>query len=440
MGERLGMARLKPVLIALGLLVIQSAPTLAVSSAPPPPTQAMRIVAVVNGDVITNSDVENRTRLFAMSTGLPMTPDVLDRLKQQITRQLIDEKLRFQEVERRHIVIPDKAIAEAIHDIETRNGLPAGGLRQKLSAGGVGQLTLIDELRTQLGWTQVIREQLGDQVKVTDAEVTEQQRLLAQQVGKPEYRVGEIFIPVEDAAAAADAQRFAETVISELRAGAPFPVVAAQFSQSQTALQGGALGWVQSNQLDPEVAKLVAEMPAGAVSNPIKVPGGISIVTLQGKREIGRDVGTALSLRQVFFPFSSALDPQAPTEQQKQALEKAKGISASVHSCDQMEQIAKANNSPRPADPGEVRLDTVNPPTFRQMLATIPFDRATQPLVTSDGIAVMIVCSREEKNLAQQSKQETQAQLLNERIELLSRQLLANLRRHATIDLRQKGA
>jgi peptidyl-prolyl cis-trans isomerase SurA len=426
---------------AVALLLAQPVAALAVSAPPAPTTQqAMHIVAVVNGDVISNADVDNRTRLFALSTGLPMTQDVLDRLKQQITRQLVDEKLRFQEVQRRKIVIPDKAIAESIHDIETRNGMAAGALRQKLTAGGAGQRTLIDQLRTQLGWTQVLREQLGDQAKITDAEVVEQQRVLAALVGKPEYRVGEIFIPVEDPAASADAQRFAETVISELRAGAPFPVVAAQFSQNQTALQGGALGWVQPNQLDPEVARLVAEMPIGAISNPVKVPGGFSIVTLQAKREIGRDVGTALSLRQVFLPFTSALDPQAPTEQQKQALEKARGISASVHTCEQMEQVAKANNSPRPADPGEIRLESINPPVFRQMLASIPFDRATQPVVAADGIAVMIVCSREEKNLAQQSKEEVQAQLLNERVELLSRQLLATLRRHATIDLRARGA
>ena len=163
----------------------------------------------------------------------------------------------------------------------------------------------------------------------------------------PSIRVGEIFIPVDDPANAADAQRFAETVISELRAGAPFAVVAAQFSQNQTALQGGELGWVQPNQLDPEVARLVAEMPVGAISNPVKVPGGFSIVNLQAKREIGREVGTVVSLRQVFLPFTSALNPQAPTEQQKQALEKARSISASVHSCEQMEQAAKANNSPR---------------------------------------------------------------------------------------------
>ena len=98
----------------------------------------MRIVAVVNGDVISNADVENRTRLFALSTGLPMTPDVLDRLKQQITRQLIDEKLRMQEVQRRHIVIQDKAIADAIQDIESRNGLPPGALRQKLARTASG--------------------------------------------------------------------------------------------------------------------------------------------------------------------------------------------------------------------------------------------------------------------------------------------------------------
>ena len=412
---------------------------LAAPPMPPPATQATRIVAIVNGDVISNADVENRARLFALSTGLPVTQDVLDRLRQQITRQLVDERLRMQEVQRRHIVIQDKTIAQSITEIETRNGLPAGALRQKLAADGVSQRTLIDQIRTQLGWTQVLREQLGEKVTISDAEITEQQRLLAQQVGKPEYRVGEIFIPVDDPANQADAQRFAETVITELRAGARFPVVAAQFSQNQTALQGGELGWVQANQLDSEVARLVAQMPVGAVSNPVKVPGGFSIVTLQGKREIGREVGTAVSLRQTFLPFTSALNPQAPTEQQKQALEKARNISASVHSCEQMEQAAKTNNSPRPADPGEVRLETVNPPAFRQVLATLPPDRASQPIVTSDGIAVLIVCSREQKNLAQQTKQEVQSQLLNERVELLSRQLLANLRRHAAIDIRTGG-
>ena len=412
----------------------------ATAAVPTPPSQeATRIVAVVNGEVITNIDVDNRTRLFALSTGLPMSPDVLDRLKSQITRQLIDERLRMQEVQKRKIVVPDKDIAQAIRDIEQHNGLPPGALRQKLAADGVSQRTLIDQIRTQLGWSQVLRQQLGDQAQVTDAQVAEQQKLEAQLVGKPEYRVGEIFIPVEDPANRADAERFAETVIAELRKGAAFPVVAAQFSQTQSALQGGELGWVQPNELDPEVAQLVQQMPIGAISNPVPVPGGFSIVTLQGKREVGHDMATILNMRETFLPFSTTLNPQEPTDQQKQTLEKARAISASVHSCPQMEQVAKANNSPRPADPGDIRLDTINPPAFRQLLATLPFDHASQPLVAADGIAVVIVCSRDEKNLATMPDPEMRSRMLSERVELASRQLQRDLRRQAVIDIRSKN-
>lgn len=424
---------------ALSLLLsatLRPAMVHAAAAVAPPSQEATRIVAVVNGDVISNADVDNRARLFALSTGLPMSPDVLDRLKPQITRQLIDERLRMQEVQHRKIVVPDKDIATAIHDIEQRNNMSAGALRQKLAADGVSQRTLIDQIRTQLGWSQVLRQQLGDQAQVTEAQVTEQQKLEAQLVGKPEFQVGEIFIPVEDPANRADAQRFAETVISELRKGAAFPVVAAQFSQTQTALQGGELGWVQANELDPQVADLVQQMPVGAISNPVPVPGGFSIVTLQGKREVGHDVGTVLTMRQTFLPFSTPLNPQAPTDQQRQTLTKAREISTSVHSCSQMEQVAKTNNSPRPADPGDVRLEAVNPPPFRQLLATLPFDRASQPLVAADGIAVVIICSREEKNLAAMTTPEMRQRILGERVELASRQLQRDLRRQATIDVR----
>ncbi len=83
---------------------------------------------MVNGDVISEADIANRARLFAISTGLPMSPEVIDRLKPQILRQLIDERLRVQEAQRRKIVIQDAQIAAAIKDIETRNSMPAGAL------------------------------------------------------------------------------------------------------------------------------------------------------------------------------------------------------------------------------------------------------------------------------------------------------------------------
>ena len=395
-----------------------------------------RIIAVVNTDVISTGDVDNRARLFALSTGMRLSPDVIDRLKPQIVRQLIDERLRMQEAQRRKIVVPDQAIAAAIRDIEQRNNLPAGMLRMRLSVDGVGQRTLVSQIRAQLAWNQVLREQMGERGAVTEADVEAQQRLLDQLVGKSEFRVGEIFIPIDDPAQTADAQRFAETVIQELRHGAPFAIVAAQFSQSQGALEGGDRGWVQLSQLDPSVAELVTQMPQGAISNPVKVPGGFSVVTLFGKRELGREMGTALTLRQTFLPFATPLNPQAPTEQHKQVLERARGITSSVRSCEQMEEVAKSGDPSRPIDPGEVRLEGVSPPQFRAILANLPIGRPSEPLVSPEGIAVIVICSREQKIMASVTKQDIQRYLVNERVELLSRQMLRDLRRQATIQIR----
>jgi peptidyl-prolyl cis-trans isomerase SurA len=404
------------------------------STASLPPLEG--IVAVVNGDVISQGDVTARTRLFALSTGLPMTPDVLARLRPQVTRQLVDERLRLQEEQKRKIVVSDKEIADAVASIEQRNGMQPGTMRAKLGAEGVALRTLYDQTRVQLGWSRVLRDELGPRAEITDADVANQQQAMKAQVGQTEYRVGEIFLPIEDPTKAADTAHFADTVIGQLRAGAPFSVVAAQFSQSQTALQGGDLGWIHLNQLDPQVAAIVSQMPEGAISNPITVPGGISIVTMHGKREVGKDMATMLSLRQVFLPFSTPLDPKNPTEQQKKQLLAAESISKTVHSCEGIEAANKAAGSTRPADPGEVRMEGLNP-TMKSLLAGLQPGQVSRPLISIDGIGLIMICSSTQKNMAEAgSKQEISNQLLDQRVELVSRQLVRDLRRRASIDMR----
>ena len=439
----------RPALLAAAILVagpVQAAPALERGANAPHTAQsnpdAMRIAAVVNGDVITNADIDARTRLFVMSTGMPGSPDVLQRLRPQIRRQLVDERLRMQEAQRRKIVIPDQAIAAAVRDIEQRNNLPAGALRAKLNADGVTFRTLVDQIRAQLAWTEVLRAMLAEKGGVTPNDVKDRQTLLAQMVGQTQYRLGEIFIPIDDPANAADAEHFADTVIHELHSGAPFPLVAAQFSQTQNALEGGDLGWMQPNQLDPAIAGLVGQMPLGAISNPVRVPGGIEIVQLRGKRELGQEIGTVLTARQAFLPFSTPLnDPQNPTDQQRQTLTRAREASSTLRSCDAMEQFVKTNKlDSRPVDPGEIRLEAVQPPQFKALLASIPIGKATEPLITHDGIMIMVVCSRDEKNAATVSAEEVEHLLIGERVELLSRQAMRDLHRQANIDLRGGGA
>ena len=441
------------VVLLLAALAVMSAPALAQAgpapaSAPPRPAPARAqhtdasppgaasIVAVVNGDVISRSDVDNRRRLFALSTGMPASPDVLDRLTPQVTRQLVDERLRLQEVQRRHVIVHDAEIASAIGEIEQRNNMPGGTLRRRLSADGVAFRTLVDQVRVQIGWGRVLRQVLGQQNEVAEADIQEQANLLKEQTGQQEFRFAEIFVPISEPAQADEARRFADTIIQQLRVGAPFPVVAAQFSQSQTALQGGDEGWEQPNQIDPAVLGVLQEMPPGAISNPIAVPGGLSIVTLRGKREIGHDPATMVTVRQVFLPFTARLDPSAPTAQQQQVLEQAHRISASAKTCEDIEAANKAAGSNRPSDPGELRVEGVAVPALRQMLATLPPGKASPALVADDGVAVIMVCTREEKNLGVPGKQELTQRILSERVELASRQLMRDLQRRAVIDQR----
>jgi len=429
-----------PVLLALALA---AGPAVAQPAARQPrpappaagaPAGANRIVAVVNGDVVTENEVASRARLFALNVGLQPGGDLLTRIRPQIMRQLIEERLRLQEIQRRRILVGDDEVAQAIGDIETRNGVPSGGLRAQLRAAGVEPRVLYDQLRAQIGWSRFVRGLLGPNAEPSEQAVQEAVAAHAARVGQPEFLVSEIFVPVEDPSNAAETRRFVDDVIGRLRQGLPFPIAATQFSQSQTALQGGDLGWVSAEGMDPSVAAVVNRMPPGAISNAIEVPGGFQIVALRQKRETGRENATMVTIRQAFLPFTAALDPQNPTEQQRAQLTRAQGIRGG---CDAVEAAARAANSPRPADPGgELRLETLSPPPLRQLVAGLTPGRPSQPIVTPDGILVIAVCTRETRNLANYTPEMAKQQLLRDRAENLSRQQIRDLRRRAVIEMR----
>ncbi|GAA3665707.1 MULTISPECIES: peptidylprolyl isomerase [Acetobacter] len=397
------------------------------------------IVAVVNSIPLTKRDVDNRGKLFALSTGLPVSDDLMARLRPQIIRQMIDEKLRTQEILSRHINIAPEQIAAAIGNIEKRNGMPAGTLRNHLAKDGVSLTTLIDQLRVQIGWIQVLRQELGPRSRVSAGDIAQRQAALKREEGRTEYEISEIFVKVDDPRHAEEELAFTNTVIDELRKGAPFPIVAAQFSQSQTALDGGSMGWVQEDELDPSVVDIVRRMPVGigAVSNPITVPGGFLIVTLNGKRVVGKEIGHMVDIRQAFVAFDTPLDPQHVTPQQEAALQKAMHISQTTHSCPEMEAANRGEGEKRPSNPGELPLERLNP-QMQSVLAELPIGQVSRPMVSREGIDLLMVCSKSEKNFSNRSPSEIADQLMNERVEQAARQLDSDLHRRAMIDLRVK--
>ncbi|GBQ93294.1 peptidyl-prolyl cis-trans isomerase [Asaia krungthepensis NRIC 0535] len=400
-----------------------------------PPEDA--ILGTINGQVLTERDVDNRGKLFALSTGLNISPDLMQRLRPQIIRQLVDERIKTQEILKRHINVEPQQIAQAINNIEARNGMPKNALRDRLAQDGVSLTTLIDQIRVQIGWMQVLREEISGRGRITAREISQREEALRAEEGRAQYNVSEIFIPVADPRHAETELEFTRTIITQLRNGAPFPIVAAQFSQAQTALDGGTMGWVQEDSLDPPVVDIVRQMPIGAISNPVKVAGGYVIVTVNGKRTIGHQNVTMVTVRQAFFPFTSPLNPQNPTDQQKLALQKATSAAQSVHGCDAMEALNRSLGEKHPSDPGgQLVLERLNP-QMRQVLSDLPTGQSSRPLVSTDGIALLAVCSKGQKNIAQQSPSEIADSLMNERVEQASRQLERDLERRSVIEMRK---
>lgn len=404
------------------------------SSSDPVHNDESKIVAIINGQLLTQRDINNRERLFQLTAGIHLSPDVMEHMRPQLIKQLITERLHIQEMLRRNVNISPEQIAKAIAGIEKQNNMPENALRNKLSADGVSLSTLIDQIRLQLGWGRVIQQELGSQTRITAKEVEQREAALKREVGQPEYLINEIFVPVENARHPEQELQFTETIIQQLHNGAAFPIVAAQFSQSQSALQGGALGWVQEDNLDPEVVAIARKMPIGAISNPIKVAGGYIIAMLSGRRTIGNEMGTLMRVKQIFLPFSSKLNPQQPTPQQVATLNQASKFKNSLHNCQDVEKISEKNNNIKLSDPGELQLERLNP-EMANILKNLQPGQVSKPLVSLDGIALLMVCSREKKNLSDISASEIANQLLNQRVEQISQQLDRDLHRQAIIEI-----
>ena len=413
-----------------------SVPALA-QPAPPPPAAPVpgatgaSIAAVVNGQVVTDADVMARARLLAVSTGMPLTTDALARMKPQIIKLLVDQTLQMQEINRRAVIVPEPDIEASIAHIEQGNNMQPGMLRGKLEAAGVPFSTLVSQIRTELGWQSVLHQVLGQDLQPTPGDMNAEKKALATQMNSAQYHIAEIFIPVPDPADEQTAKTFANAVIAQLRTGAPFPVIAAQFSQNSSALQGGDLGFVSPIQLDPATAAVVTTMPVGAISNPIRVPGGYDIVQLQEVHQPGGQSQVVLSIRQAFAAYPVITNGTVGPAQGA-VIEKLVTAGKNVHSCQDMEALNTAMGNIRPADPGPVVLAQVTPPQFQALLTTLPIGQPSRPLIAADGVSIVVVCTRQTQAAGLPADKDIGDMIIERRVDLESQQLLDNLH-HSSI-------
>jgi peptidyl-prolyl cis-trans isomerase SurA len=262
--------------LALGLLAAPLAPAARAQDV------VERIAAVVNQNIITTQDLLNRIDLAIISSGLPNTPETRQRLAPQVLRGFIDETLEGQEARRLKLEALPIEVDRAFASIAERNHMTADQLASYLAGKGLNPGILRNQLKGQIDWLKVVTRELRPKIVVTREQVD--LALKSEAAGDEEIHLGEIVLPVYSPDQEASVMKDADNLVASIRNGGDFAALARQLSAAQTASQGGDLGWVRLSSLIPQLRAVVATMPPGTVTSPIRTQNGIYVFQMRDRR------------------------------------------------------------------------------------------------------------------------------------------------------------
>ncbi len=387
-----------------------------------------RIAAIVNDDIISMFDLNSRVDLVIATSGLPDSTEMRTRIRPQVLRSLIDERLQLQEAKKRNVAVTKSEMDNAVASIEQQNKLPRGGLEQYVEKAGLRPDTLMEQIRANIAWQKLISRQYRQSVTVTPEEIDEELAKVKAARGEEEDRVAEILLnvnsPDEERAVRENAERLAE----QIRKGARFDALARQFSHGATAAVGGDLGWVRPPELEPPVAAAVAKLKPGEVSAPVRTIAGYHILLLtERRRAMSADPSDVkLTLDQLFLPSQG---------DGKAASDLASVIGQTVEGCGDMERVVKEARSPRPARLGQFTLGELSA-EMRNLVEPLKVGKLSKPLKTDGGLLMVMVCERNEPKVALPTRQQIESALVLQRLNMLGRRHLRDLHLSAVIDVR----
>jgi peptidyl-prolyl cis-trans isomerase SurA len=390
----------------------------------------MRIAAVVNDEVISAYDLNQRVLMVMVTGRIPDTDENRRRLTEQVLRNMIDEQLQLQEAKRLNIRVSDEEIGKLLVKLNAQNKLPPGTIESVLVRAGVDINALKGKLRADEAWTKLIRERLQQQVFISDEEVDEELKRLKAVQHLPRLRVAEIFLPVDNLDTEKQVYELADRLMQQIRAGADFAALAREFSQSASAAVGGDLGWVTKGQLAPEVDRVLADTGERQVAGPVQTLAGYYILLV-----IDRVVPSAQS-NNVLLDYTQLVLPVAQGGDGQQEEQLAQQIRAEVQSCDDLRTVAARTNAAKSGNVNGAKLADL-PAAFRDRLGELEIGETTEPLRTADGVFIAALCARTGDGAgALPTRAQIQNRLGNDRFNLLIQRYMRDLRQTAFVDIR----
>lgn len=425
-----GMAKFKCIVSIMAVLVLGLSGSVAsVANA----QFLQRILAIVNDDPISVYDLEQRVALVAITANIERTPENIKRLEQDVMRLLIDERLKLQEADRLNISIPGPAIDKALETLAQRNKMSLENMEPFFRDQGINLITLKEQIEAELAWNQVIRQQFTPLTSVSDTEINEAFERTMSQARKQRYQVSEVFLPIFSAAQEQETQNSAIQLVRQLRSGSSFAGIASQFSQTFSAANGGQLGWISKDELPANAAQVLETMAIGSISNPIRTPGGYYIIRLENiQAGLGPDSSkNQFHILQVFL----SVPADASKEIRSARIQQAEQLRSEFRTCKRLSKQVKQFEGVTIQDHG-TQVASALPPQVRDLAQQLEAGEIGPATTHKNGIELLVVCNRRDDLGNMPDRKQIKERLFNEKIGMMSRRHLRDLRRDATIEFR----
>lgn len=388
--------------------------------------------ATVNGEIITATDIEQRMALIRIANNdVALPPEELQRLRQQVFSNLIDEKLQIQEARAADITIDENVVNDQFARLATRFRQTPEQFSTYLASKGSSAAAVKQQIRGEFAWDRLLSRNIQSTTNVSTEEVESVVQRLNEAKGQDEFHLGEIYLsaaPENMTAVNENAQK----IIQALQAGGSFAAYARQFSEASTAVVGGDLGWVKAGQLPASMAEAASQMQPGQLVGPVAVPGGVSIMLMIDRRQVltadPRDA--VLSLKQISLDFPEGTTQARAAELASQFAEATRNI-AGCGAADAVAAQLGANVVSR--DNIEMR---VLPAPLQNTLVNLQIGQTTQPFgAVNEGISVLVLCGRDMPQTATAPDlQQIEQRLLEEKVNKRAQRYLRDLRRDAVIE------